>query len=116
MGKCDEDESYHDLIEVIMVRRGQEALENTLFEYLQGVFTTNFDTINKYVDVENNNEVKEALKTMCGLGESLENKGIQKGIIALVESLKELGQTNEIIINKLMGKFGLTETEAKTYI
>lgn len=66
MGVCDESEAYHDLLEVVIVRRGAEPLENTLFEYLQGVFTTNFDTINKYVDVENNKEVKEVLKTMCG--------------------------------------------------
>ena len=54
-------------------------MENTLFEYLEGVFTTNFDTINKYVDVEENQKVKEVLKTMSGLGESLENKGFDKG-------------------------------------
>ena len=36
----------------MIVRRGEEALENTLFEYLERVFTTNFDTINKYVDVK----------------------------------------------------------------
>ena len=49
-------------------------MENTLFEYLEGVFTTNLDTINKFVDVEDNQVVKEVLKTMSGLGESLENK------------------------------------------
>lgn len=36
-------------------------------------------TINKYVDVESNEEVKEVLKTMCGLGESLEIKGAERG-------------------------------------
>ena len=86
VGKCDENEAYHDLMEVVIVRRGAEALENTLFEYLEGVFSTDFKTINKYVDVENNNEVKEVLKTMCGLGEALENKSILKLLIELVLS------------------------------
>lgn len=43
-------------------------------------------------------------------------KGIQQGIVALVESLKELGQTNEVIVNKLVEKFGLSEIEAQKYI
>ena len=78
MGQCNESDALHDLLEVVIVRRGAEALENTLFEYLDGVFTTNFDTINKYVDVEGNHEVKEVLKTMSGLGESLENKATKR--------------------------------------
>lgn len=113
MGKCNEDESYHDLIEVIIARRGEDALENTLFEYLKGVFTTDFDIINKYVDIESNNEVKEALKTMCGLGESLENKGkeegalktlvslVKKGLLAIEEAADELGVTVEEFQKKM---------------
>ena len=74
IGICDEKEEHHDLMEVIMIRRGGDAAVDTIFEYLEGVFTSNLRTIGKYIDVDNNNEVKEALKTMCGLGESLEYK------------------------------------------
>ena len=102
VGKCDEAEAYHDLMEVVIVRRGGEALENTLFEYLDGVFTTNFATINKYVDVEHNEEVKEVLKTMCGLGESLENKGFEKGIEQGIEQGEKL-KAIEIALNLLSG-------------
>ena len=86
MGQCNESDALHDLLEVVIVRRGAEALENTLFEYLEGVFTTNFDTINKYVDVEENQKVKEVLKTMSGLGEALENRSVLKLLIELVQS------------------------------
>ena len=79
MGQCNESDALHDLLEVVIVRRGAEVLVNTLFEYLEGVFTTNLDISNKYVDVEENQKVKEVLKTMSGLGESLENKGFDKG-------------------------------------
>lgn len=95
MGKCNESDAYHDLMEVVIVRRGTEVLENTLFEYLQGVFTTDFDMINKYVDVKNNDEVKEALKTMCGLGEALENKGVEKGKLIQLIELVESGDLTE---------------------
>ena len=73
-------------LDVKMRRRGAEALENTLFEYLDGVFTTNLNTINKYVDVENNTDVKEVLRTMSGLGESLENRSVLNLLIELVRS------------------------------
>ena len=105
VGKCEESEAYHDLMEIVIVRRGGEALENTLFEYLEGVFTTDFDTINKYVDVKNNEEVKEVLKTMCGLGESLENKGFEKGkLIQLIE----LVLSGDISEEKASQKAGMT--------
>ena len=58
--------------------------------------------------------------TMCNLADALENKGkqqgIQQGIVAFVETLKEIGKTNDFIISKLIEKFGLSETEAKTYL
>ena len=109
VGKCDENEAYHDLMEVIIVRRGGEALENTLFEYLEGVFTTNLDTINKYVAVEHNEEVKEVLKTMCGLGESLEIKGFEKGIsVGKLIQLIELVLSGDISEEKASQKAGMT--------
>ena len=43
-------------------------------------------------------------------------QSIQQGITILVDSLKELNQTNEIILSKLMEKFHLSEAEAKKYI
>lgn len=113
VGICKESNAYHDLIEVVIIRRGGEALENTLFEYLDGVFTTNFDTINKYVDVENNEEVKEVLKTMCGLGESLENKGFERGIeqgisVGKLIQLIELVLSGDISVEKASQKADMT--------
>lgn len=109
MGKCNENDAFHDLMEVVIVRRGTEILENTLFEYLQGVFTTNFDIINKYVDVEHNNEVKEALKTICGLGESLENRGFEKGKEkGKLIQLMELVDSGDLSIERASQKAGMT--------
>ena len=58
--------------------------------------------------------------TMCNVAQALEEKGIEKGIqqgiVAFVEMMRELGQTDEVIISKLMEKFGISEVEAKTHI
>jgi len=116
MGQCNESDALHDLLEVVIVRRGAEALENTLFEYLEGVFTTNFDTINKYVDVEENQKVKEVLKTMSGLGESLENKGFDKGFNdgfdkGKLAQLIELVLSGDLTEERAAQKSGMTPEE-----
>ena len=80
IGECLEPEEYHDLMEVVILRRGPEVLEDSVFEYLEGIFSGDVELVKKYVDVESNEHVKEALKTMCGLGDSLEQKGYEKGI------------------------------------
>lgn len=113
MGECNENEAYHDLMEVIIIRRGGAAEEDTIFEYLEGVFTSNIKTVNKYVNVERNHEVKEALRTMCGLGESLENKAMEKGIQKGIQQgrfiqLIELVQSGDLSLERASQKAGMT--------
>lgn len=43
-------------------------------------------------------------------------KGISQGIQVLVKTLKELGQENDFIIQKIMENFSLSEDEAKKYL
>ena len=43
-------------------------------------------------------------------------EGREEGIIALVETLKEIGQTSEFIMKKIMQKFSLTEQDAMKYL
>ena len=53
---------------------------------------------------------------MCNLSKGVEEKGIQKGIIAMVSTLKELQIADDIILSKIREKFGLTEEIAETYL
>ena len=43
-------------------------------------------------------------------------QGMAQGMRALVNTLKELDQSNTYIIKKLMQEFGVSEEEAKTYV
>ncbi len=43
-------------------------------------------------------------------------EGIKEGIKVLVESLREVDLSEEIILQKLIEKFHLTEEEARTYL
>ena len=49
---------------------------------------------------------------MCNLSAVVEEKGIN----ALVNTLKGLQISNDVIISNLMKEFGLSETEAKKYL
>lgn len=116
VGECKEDDAYHDLMEVIIIRRGKTAEKDTLFEYLEGIFTSDLNMVKKYVDVDNSDEVKEAFKTMCGLGESLENKAMEKGIQRGIEQGKllqliELVQSDDLSIERAAEKAGMTVCE-----
>ena len=69
-------------------------------------------------------ELERRVNDMCNLSEvfiergakeGLE-KGLAQGIKALVNTLKELEQSNAYIIEKLVQEFGLSEDEARTYV
>ncbi len=53
---------------------------------------------------------------MCNISKGVEEKGIQKGIVAMVSVLKELQIADDIILSKIWEKFGLTEETAETYL
>lgn len=53
---------------------------------------------------------------MCNLSTVIEEKSIEKGIIALVNTLKDLKQSNDYIIEVIVKRFGLSEVEAQKYV
>ncbi|WP_251205554.1 hypothetical protein [Acetatifactor aquisgranensis] len=53
---------------------------------------------------------------MCNISKGVEEKGIQKGIVAMVSVLKELQIADDIILSKIWEKFRLTEETAETYL
>ena len=53
---------------------------------------------------------------MCNLSAVVEEKGIEKGINSLVNTLKGLQVSNDVIISNLMKEFGLSEIEAEKYL
>ena len=57
--------------------------------------------------------LESEVSLMCNLSKGVEEKGIRKGIVAMVSTLKELQIADEIILSKIQEKFGLTE---ETYL
>ena len=57
---------------------------------------------------------------MCNLSKGVEEKGIQKGIdkgiTAMILTLKELQISSDVILKQICEKFGLTEEAAEMYL
>ena len=80
IGYCDEPDKDYDLLSVVIVRRGKDATEKGIFDYLSGLFESDLKKISHYVDTDKAEEYVKEVKDMTGLGASLINKGIQQGI------------------------------------
>ena len=73
-------------------------------------------------------ELGEEIFEMCNLSKGIKEdgikigmqqgmqQGIQQGITNLVETLLEMNQPKEVIIEKLMDKYGLLEPDAENYV
>ena len=53
---------------------------------------------------------------MCNLSDVVEERGMERGITGLVEVLREMGTPSEVIIEKIMKKFSLTEKKAREFV
>ena len=79
-------------------------------------------------NVEITTELEGRFNSMCNLSEVVEERGIkkgveqglaqgiEKGIRGLVDILREMGTPKEIIIDKIMEKFALTEAQAEKFV
>ena len=53
---------------------------------------------------------------LCNLSENIEERGIAKGIKIFIQDNLNEGKAKEIIVEKLMKYFELSQEEAETYI
>ncbi len=64
--------------------------------------------------------LESEVSLMCNLSKGVEEKGIQKGIdkgiTAMILTLKELQISSDVILKQICEKFGLTEETAETYL
>lgn len=102
IGKAKEPEEEYDLMDVIIIRRGKKA-DAPIFDYLSGVFNCDKEKIAEYVDIERNEKVLKGVDEMSGLGQSIMNEWMQKGmqegenlLATLVGLLKRDGRLSDL--------------------
>ena len=61
----------YDLMEVIMILRGKKHDDTPVLDYLQGVFSSDLETIEKHVDVRSSEKIVAEVKEMNGLGATI---------------------------------------------
>ncbi|MCM1174141.1 MAG: hypothetical protein NC341_03715 [Blautia sp.] len=96
IGTTEEPEEDYDLMNVIMIRRGEDT-DEPVFDYLSAVFRCDKKKISEYVDI-NGTELK-GVNAMTGLGDSLMQKGIRQGerlLVSLIDCLKKDGRMDEL--------------------
>ena len=89
IGMAEEPSEYYDLMSVIVIRRGREADEKGIFDYLSGLFEADIKRIEEYSHIEWSEPFKKETENMTGFGDEIyrkgekfgEQKGEQKGKI-----------------------------------
>ena len=109
IGSVDEPEEDYDLIEVVMIRRGENGgITEPLFKYLRSVYEADIEEIDKYTPVSDNPELKEEVLKMPGMSQVIYDQGVEEGISQgieqgqnlLIETIQRLknGESREKII------------------
>ena len=120
---------------VIRIRNNENAAEsrNKLIAMLEDLLS-NQDSETKKTKLEEKYameitaELEGRFNSMCNLSEVVEERGIKKGmaqgieqgkeqgIRGLVDILNEMGTSKDVIVDKIMEKFLLTEEQARKFV
>ena len=101
IGKTTEPVRYYDLIEVIMIRRG--IGKETVLDYLEAVFNSDLQKIEKYVRISDKPAVSEEVKKMSGLGAMIYSKGVSQGISqGRMEGISQGRSQGEAMLSRLI--------------
>ena len=128
---------------VIRIRNNNNVAEskNKLIAMLEDVLSSGDSDVKKHkledkYDMKMTTELEGRINGMCNLSDVVEERGIEqgmergikqgmergikqgieRGITGLVEVLREMGTPSEVIIEKVMKKFSLTEEKAREFV
>ena len=111
----------------VMICLGKERDSDTdLLKLLNVLLSTETGSQDKCHILEEDFHIRMTLalesevSLMCNLSKGVEEKGIQKGIdkgiTAMILTLKELQISSDVILKQICEKFGLTEETAERYL
>ncbi len=122
-GSVKERKANYDLMTAVMICLGKENGSDTgLLKLLNVLLSTETGSEDKCRILEEDfhikmtQELESEVSLMCNLSKGVEEKGIRKGIAAMVSTLKELQIADDVILSKIREKFGLTEETAEMYL
>ena len=121
IGHTDEPEEDYDLMEVVIIRRGDKMSDSDIFKYLNAVFTSDKKNIEKYIDMDRNPQIREEVDKMSGMGQSIYDKGMERGIEqgvmqGIIKMGYDLRLSDSEIIKQLQTQLGMTLQKAQEYL
>lgn len=120
----------YDLLSIIMVCLSKKLVNQNenkrLHRFLGTLLSSELTRQEKKTILENEYDIlmtesmEKREKDMCNLSEAIEErgikKGIERGIQAIIETCHEIGVSREVTLDKVIGKFNLTNSEAENYM
>lgn len=104
LGTVEEDESIYDLMTAIIIRRGKEAEETGILDYLEGVFSSDVKKMKQYSNIKWSEKAEKEGTRMEGLGDAIYRRGEVKGRrearIDAIRTMIQLGISKEQILTK----------------
>lgn len=112
-GESTDKEENYDLMQVVMIRRGDISNTESIFDYLNGLFTSDIERMDPYSGIAKDADVATEVRKMTGMGHAIavqaRQEGIQQGIqqgiddgqnvlVKAIQMLKE-GKTDEEILS-----------------
>lgn len=126
VGRVKEQKADYDLMTAVMICLGKEDSGTDLLKLLNVLLSTETGSQDKCQILEEDFHIRmtqtleSEVSLMCNLSKGVEEKGIQKGIdkgiTAMILTLKELQISSDVILKQICEKFGLTEETAETYL
>ena len=101
IGHSEDVPENYDLMKVIMIRLGDAEIDAEIFDFLNGIFKSETDRVNKYTG--NDPVIEEEVKKMGGFGAALAEKNFKEGREQeqreRIEEMLRDGHTSEEIVN-----------------
>lgn len=101
IGNCLTRKEDYDLLSLVIIRLGKSECvsKEGILEFLSAIFYPHkkdfLDTVQKYIDFSQNEELWKEISNMSGLGMSILQEGIQEGI----EKGMQEGRAHQLILN-----------------
>ena len=79
IGKNNNASENYDLMEVVMICRGEDKFTDGILDYLAGLFSHNIDRMDRYSHIKSDAEATEEVRIMGGFGKALAEKSLMQG-------------------------------------
>lgn len=105
IGYTEEPKEDYDLMEVILIREGEEPLKEGIFDYLNSLTQADLERTKKYSDIEWSEALNKEAERMPGFADTLlrktqiesEEKGYDKATLEHVRNMQKEGFSPEMI-------------------